>query len=375
MTFFSGKKHKVSQASGFTLIELLISISVFLVIMTITMGSVVSIVNAGRKSRSVSSVMTNLNFTLEVMSRELKFGSSYNCSYSATFPPPAPAWSPHPTQNCTGNSGNTISFVTTDGIQTVYTINGTQIMKSIQGGAQGTYVGVTAPDVIVQALKFYVFNSSPQSVAPSDNAQPRVILQVRGYAGSTNQASSQSSFSLQTTLSQRALDAAGVFLGDNPGQPPTSQTPYRYVRWVINQRQCADNSIQVSELTLLQNNSVVPWPGGTTATNPLGTSPASGAEDPIKAVDNNTLTLGNKWLDFQFASNGYSQLDIDTGAGNTVLFNGYRWTTANDSPCRDPISWTLWGSNDSSAWTILDTQNNQAITSSRQTNTQTWTLP
>ena len=33
------------------------------------------------------------------------------------------------------------------------------------------------------------------------------------------------------------------------------------------------------------------------------------------------------------------------------------WQTANDSPERDPTKWTLEGSNDGGAWTVIDDAN------------------
>ena len=204
-------KQKKGENAGFTLVELLVSIAIFVVIVTFSLGSVLSIMDAGQKSKSLNSVMTNLNFTLEVMSREIKFGTHYSCFTSNSFPPsPPPTFVPYSPANCTGlpgvPAGNSISFVTSDGFNTVYTLDSVnhQIEKSSNGGAPGSYIGVTAPEVVITGLQFYVFNSSPQSVLPPDNLQPKVIIVVRGFAGV--KPSTQSSFVLQTTVSQRALD-------------------------------------------------------------------------------------------------------------------------------------------------------------------------
>ena len=45
-------------------------------------------------------------------------------------------------------------------------------------------------------------------------------------------------------------------------------------------------------------------------------------------------------------------------AGMTI--SSYAFTSANDMPDRDPKSWTLEGSNDGQAWTLLDRRTNQA---------------
>lgn len=179
---------------GFTLIELLISIGLFMVVMTISLGSVLSIIDAGRKSRSLKAVMINLNFAVEVISREVKFGKNYYCGIDTTQPHTAK-------QDCTGGSvppGTAITFTTSNGVDTIYRLQGTQIEKSTNYGA--SYQAITAPDVIVQNMKFYVFGTT----AYPDTAQPRVLLFMKGYAGT--KPTLQSTFYLQTVMSQRVPD-------------------------------------------------------------------------------------------------------------------------------------------------------------------------
>jgi prepilin-type N-terminal cleavage/methylation domain-containing protein len=181
--------------SGFTLVELLVAMAVFVVLMMFTMGSVLSILDAGRKSKYITAVMTNLNFTLEVMSREIKFGTKYYCGEESGVPFTL-------TANCS-NGASAVSFVAADGVSTVYRLTGTQVEKSINGG---TFVAATAPDIVVQKLTFFVFNSTPQSTCGGscDYAQPRVVMVISGYAGV--KPSLRSTFTVQTTMSQRTLD-------------------------------------------------------------------------------------------------------------------------------------------------------------------------
>ncbi len=195
MNIFFLEKSKVRSAKGFSLVELLISISIFVVILTFSMGSLLSVLDAGRKARSLKSVMTNLNFTTEIMSREIKFGRNYYCGISSSFPPP-------PNTNCTGQAspGTAISFVSSEGVNTIYRKSGNIIEKSIDSGS--SYLAVTAPEVTVTDMRFYVFNTQTQ--AGGDNAQPKVIILINGYAG--EKPSLQSNFVLQTMVTQRALD-------------------------------------------------------------------------------------------------------------------------------------------------------------------------
>jgi len=70
---------------GFTLIELMVSVSVFIIIMTISMGAILGVFDSNRKSRALRTVMNNLNLSMESMSKEMRYGSSYHCGSGGTF--------------------------------------------------------------------------------------------------------------------------------------------------------------------------------------------------------------------------------------------------------------------------------------------------
>jgi prepilin-type N-terminal cleavage/methylation domain-containing protein len=190
--------------TGFTLVELIVAVAVFTVVMTISLGSVLSILDAGRKAKALKTIMTNLNFSLEVMTKEIKFGKNYACGVAPNTPD---ITVPHvSTRNCTGNPtapDSSITFTSSEGNGIIYRLsaNGKQIEKAISvgGAAFGPYITVTSREVTITNLKFYVFGSTV-----GDSLQPRMLILVQGYAGT--KASLQSKFSLQTTASQRSLD-------------------------------------------------------------------------------------------------------------------------------------------------------------------------
>jgi prepilin-type N-terminal cleavage/methylation domain-containing protein len=173
---------------GFTLIEMMVSVSIFLVIMTVSMGALLGVYAANNKFEALKTVMDNLNLSVESMSREMRFGKNYHCGISGTLTV---------AQNCP--SGDTaVSFLDEDGItQIVYKLNGTEIDKSTDGGI--TYVPVTAPEITITSLAFYVLGATP-----GDTLQPKVLIKISGYSGTTP--ASESTFTLQTLVSQRALD-------------------------------------------------------------------------------------------------------------------------------------------------------------------------
>ena len=65
---------------GFTLIELLVSVALFSVVMLISVGSLVAMAEAARKAESIKSVLNNLNFAFDSMSRTIRTGYLYHCT-------------------------------------------------------------------------------------------------------------------------------------------------------------------------------------------------------------------------------------------------------------------------------------------------------
>jgi prepilin-type N-terminal cleavage/methylation domain-containing protein len=183
------KNVKISNGmkKGFTLIELMVAVSIFIIVMTISMGSIIGVFDANRKSRSLKTVLNNLNLAVESMSKEMRFGKNYHCISSGDITSP---------QNC-ASGDKFMSFLSSDNLQIVYKLNGTTIEKSIDGG--GTYIAVTAPEIVIDDLTFYTFGADI-----TDTLQPKVIMKIKSHAGTTDKG--RSDFTLETLVSQRALN-------------------------------------------------------------------------------------------------------------------------------------------------------------------------
>ena len=61
--------------TGFTLIELMVSVALFAIVVMISMTAILSVVDSTKKAQSMKSVMNNLNFALETMTRSIKTGT------------------------------------------------------------------------------------------------------------------------------------------------------------------------------------------------------------------------------------------------------------------------------------------------------------
>lgn len=74
-----------SNKQGFTLLEMIVSLGVFSIIAVIAVGSLVRITSLNRQAQSLQSAMNNINYILESISREMRFGSAFSCTTSTSF--------------------------------------------------------------------------------------------------------------------------------------------------------------------------------------------------------------------------------------------------------------------------------------------------
>jgi prepilin-type N-terminal cleavage/methylation domain-containing protein len=173
---------------GFTLVELMVSMALFVTVVTISLGSVLGIFNANSKSQSIASVMNNLNYSLDNMTRNIRFSNAYHCGSTGTLTTP---------QNCTDNVNGDTSFAVSSSTDlVVYNYDGSTITRSVNGGAP---ISVIGSEVIIDRARFFVFNT-----ATADNQQPYILMVLRGHAGT--KLSNQSYFDIQTVISERQLD-------------------------------------------------------------------------------------------------------------------------------------------------------------------------
>lgn len=187
------------REKGFTLIELIVSVGLFAVIMTISIGTLVGVFNENRKAETLKAAMDNLTLALEGMSRELRFGTTYACGQD-----PVPA-SSMTANDCPNSPSYKISFVNQNGRTIGYRfVNNSGV--GIERWTQDTpiWLPLTAPEVGIQGLqsfKIYVIGTPA-----GDGLQPKVIININGIAGRSNKPSLQTTFIVQTEVSQRSID-------------------------------------------------------------------------------------------------------------------------------------------------------------------------
>jgi prepilin-type N-terminal cleavage/methylation domain-containing protein len=160
--------HSAQGKKGFTLIEMIVAVGVFTVAITISLASFLNITAIQRKTSAMRTINDNLNFSLEIMMREIRSGTNYKV----------------------GGGGTSLAIVNNYKKNIVYSLNtvNNQIERSEEGGPA---IALTAPEVKITKL-FFVVDST---------FQPRVTVVVNGETGENEK--SKSVFNLQTTISQR----------------------------------------------------------------------------------------------------------------------------------------------------------------------------
>ena len=171
------QKINLQNNKGFTIIETMIAISLFLIVVTIGMGSLLNANLLHRKSQDMRSIMDSLSFIMEDMSRNLRTGYDYQSSIQGEI------------------SFKHINNGTEE--QWVYRIyeNGS-ITKSIDSGSE---VKLNPDEVILQNGSGFVVTGN----VLGDSEQPFVIIKLIGIISSRGV---DTPFSLQTSVSQRLID-------------------------------------------------------------------------------------------------------------------------------------------------------------------------
>ncbi len=161
--------NKKKSQKGFTLIEMMVSVSIFAIVVMISMGAIFTVVDSNKKAQSLKSVMNNLNFALETMTRTIKTGQMQSFT----------------------SGGNTISTQifdpTISNVTYTYRTDASGV-GYVELSRDGVVSRITAPEVNITNLKFY-------------GVKPMVVMVVQGTVKLDERISSD--FNIQTTVTQR----------------------------------------------------------------------------------------------------------------------------------------------------------------------------
>jgi prepilin-type N-terminal cleavage/methylation domain-containing protein len=190
------KRHTL-QPNGFTLIEILVSVAIFTVVMVIALGALLAMSESDRKAQTLKSVINNLNFSLDAMSRSMRTGVNYHCDVSQ-----GTVTAPRDCDQAT-SGGTSIAFLSAEGQTIKYcrgngnacSSSGTAVLVSKAGAA---FAPLTASEVTITNLQFYVTGAQGAKI------QPHTVILLSGKVPVS--ATQTSTFDLQTSVTQRLYD-------------------------------------------------------------------------------------------------------------------------------------------------------------------------
>ena len=138
--------------------------------------ALLNVKNLQAKSSALRIVNSNLNFAVELMSREIRTGKDY----------------------CSCASLDIFQFTNSDGAQVTYRYRsaGQKITRQMSGG---TELDITSPQVQVLNVRFF-----KRGQASGDQQQPRVTIIINAIT-SGGKAELRAKMNVQTTISQREV--------------------------------------------------------------------------------------------------------------------------------------------------------------------------
>lgn len=187
----------------------MIAVSLFIVIV---MSGIDAILNASvvhQKSQDMRSIIDNLNFITEDISRNLRTGYNYHCFVSGDTIPVTTSSVVSTPKSCASGWG--IAFESQNGgtanndDQWVYYINGGKIYKATTGPyASSAFFQLSPDEVVLDASPSVAGFSVLGAEHPFGNSQqPLVIIRLSGKITYKNVVTP---FSIQTSASQRLID-------------------------------------------------------------------------------------------------------------------------------------------------------------------------
>jgi prepilin-type N-terminal cleavage/methylation domain-containing protein len=191
--WFTRQKFPRQFSGGFTLIELMVSLTLFVIVIMAAISSLYSVNQASRKVEAMRTVLDNLNFAIESMSRTIRTGTDVGCEGVAQ-------------RNCEfGDSPSSVITVnktigTSEVVTYGYDTDAVTGRGFIERCAGGTCIPITAPGINVRNLSFFVEGADED---PPNILQPKVLMIIEGIATAGE---NTAPFVVQTQVSVRSAE-------------------------------------------------------------------------------------------------------------------------------------------------------------------------
>ena len=184
----------LNKNNGFTLVELMVATSIFIVILIVIIGSLITSSDSSKKAQALRFAMDNVNFAMESMSRSIRTGTNYYCANEIPFSVTGTSDCPSGDIFIAFNPQNSTSYVAYAKVprgNDTFTLKRCDIDNDI-------CTEMVSSEVDIEALKFFVKGSDK-----TDDIQPSVYILMKG---TINIKGVPTSFAIQTMASSRTLE-------------------------------------------------------------------------------------------------------------------------------------------------------------------------
>lgn len=176
---------QTTSTKGFTLIEIIVSVGIFSLVMLVVMAAYLTIIKLDKEARSTNELVSNLNFVVESIGRNVRTGTGYSCAEA-------------------GNGQcSQLSFYDSQPVpqKITYLLRNDGTIGQCTSGTctSTTAVSLTDPRITITALTFYV-----RGVGTGDYVEPQVLINIRGTLKA--QQGRLVDFTIQTGATQRFLE-------------------------------------------------------------------------------------------------------------------------------------------------------------------------
>lgn len=211
--------------SGFTLIEMIVSLALFSIVVTVAVGALLMLVGTNEDLQGEQSVMTNLSFALDSMTREIRTGTRYYCVSSSNYSTLVPGGNlealgddPNDVRDCASGGVSDprfhgIAFLEAGDSITGASVNRIMYVYDRQQGVILRQVGNNAPQSVVSSglniIEADIFVTGSEAVDVNDltpnTTQPTVTILIEAE-DALDTSTDPKSYYVQTTITQRTLD-------------------------------------------------------------------------------------------------------------------------------------------------------------------------
>jgi prepilin-type N-terminal cleavage/methylation domain-containing protein len=215
-SFLRRKNFTKTNVRGFTLVELMVSIAIFTSVMVIATGALFSAQAVNTKLQQTQLILDGVNLAVEVISRDIRYGTTFDCE-ALIIPSPVPTGR----KSCPYQNGGSVLILkpatpfpgsenpALDRI--AYYLSNGSIYKDeytaglSDGGHKRTY-RITPSDVNVETMTFFVRGAESSQGDPADLDQPVITFVVSGETIPFRSHAVPVSFNVQTSVSPRGTD-------------------------------------------------------------------------------------------------------------------------------------------------------------------------